>query len=219
MKTKLIILFLLLPVFVFCQSWEMYPGTGNIVSTITFNASYSGGLTLSNGNLTAVRSAAGFGMAIGTVAASGTDKKYFEVLCTSSGSFWGIGISRGNASVYLGGDNNSFDVLFHPSTNPQTQWNGGNYQSYSTGFVSAGTVIGCGIDIAANTITYYKAGVSMGARTIPNSGIGVNTLGAPPYYPAVGNLSTVMNVTANFGASPYTASPQAPLPPTGYTNF
>ncbi len=82
-------------------------------STVTWNPSDTqGGITLSNGNLTATRTAGSSGRTRATVGVS-SGKYYFEVradLVSASSGIWGVGVANLAQSngAFIGGDANSW---------------------------------------------------------------------------------------------------------------
>ena len=156
----------------------------------------SSDITLSNGNLTAT-TAAGWRMARATQSKT-SGKWYYEVttnvLAGANGCFCGVSNSSASLSAHLGVDANGWG--FYQFTG--RKYNNGD-TAYSTGWGSLITV-GVAFDMGAGTIEFFKNGVSAGVAF-------TNLTGA--LFPTTALFSGGNNMTANFGATPFTYSPPA----------
>jgi hypothetical protein len=165
------------------------------VTYATWNpADKAAGVTLSNGNLTAASS-------LGAVRATfgkSSGKWYWEVLTQAVGG--DIGIANGTSTIasYCGQQANQWGY-----DNDGKIYSGGTGGAYGATYTN-GARIGIALDLDGGTCTWYKNGVSQGAKTI--------SFGGAVIYPCVGSGTSGKQWTANFGASAFTYSV-----PSGYS--
>lgn len=158
--------------------------------TASWNPSDQSGLVLTNSNLTATGTGTGGGQGRGTK--SGTAGRYYEAHIDSSvrsGSVY-VGLANTSQSIFggfaqdpdgIGYFNNGF-VARPGGTN--------NWTPYVTGDI-------IGVRLLSGTAEFYRNGALQGTVGIPSGTI----------YPIVGCYDTNSIVTANFGATTFSALP------------
>jgi len=151
----------------------------------------SASATLSDGNLSVAWNSAG-GEQPATFAVS-SGKWYWEVSPNAAFSAPGILLTSRTPSA------SSFASDYHYYGNTGLFYTGVSGVTYGAGFGN-GDVIGVALDLDTNQITFYKNGVSQGAKTIA----------AGEYNPDLAGATTVTNVV-NFGQKPFKYTP-----PTGF---
>jgi hypothetical protein len=166
-------------------------------------------ITLSNGNLTATRSAGFSYGAIKTVGGASSGKKYFEVTITTqpAPSFNLIGIGNASFGAPLGNDANGAGL----DTSGSLHINGLQVGAViSTGWFP-NDVLGIAIDLTAKKFWVRYLSMSTGtwnnsATADPATGVGgfdISTLAAGPYFIAYSTIGGDV-ITANFGGSAFT---------------
>lgn len=141
-------------------------------------------VTLTKGNLTTTISASD-NIVRANIAYPTTGKWYWEVASWSGTNYPGAGIAKASASLttFNGGDANSWAYYAGG-----TKYNNNSSSAYGASFTTA-NVIGVAFDADAGTLTFYKDGVSQGTA--------FSGLTSGPYFPSIGQASSVGNV--NFG--------------------
>lgn len=148
------------------------------------------GVTLSNGNLTAV--IPDYNNTVRATMSRNSGKWYWEIRCDSLSNAE-IGIVNSTAGVGKTYDN--INAMYYYSYNGN-KWNGTS-SPYGTTYTT-GDVISVLLDLDNGTIEFWKNGVSQGVAFT-----NVKSLG--DVYPAVtsGSSSAGGTFTANFGANPF----------------
>ena len=158
----------------------------------------SASVTLSGGNLTA---------SVTTFASGGAR----ATLSKSAGKwYWENVINSGTLTTRIGGANSSWGVGTAVGSDTNSvgyMWSDGKVYNNSTAIVTlstaaVGDVMGVGLDMDNNQISFYKNGTLMGSPiTIP----------AGTYFPVVSLPSTgsATSLTTNFGATTLAFSPPA----------
>jgi len=160
-------------------------------------------ITLSNGNLTATGDGTNNFQAV-----KATDYKtlfgqyYCEFHIDTTGTVLNIGLVNlaASTSVYVGFDLNGYG---YQSDNGAFKHNNGTVGSGAT--YTTGDVISVLFDAVAQTVVYWKNGVTQGTAFTSVSG---------SWTPAISLFGTAGIVTAKFGASGFTYTP-----PAGYTGW
>lgn len=162
-------------------------------------------LTLNNGNLKLISSADVWNTVVASISIPTSGKWYWE--CTvDSGSYIMLGLTEETAPLagqYPGATYGygyfSLNGLKHVNSTSA---------AYGAAFTTIGDVVGVAVDVDANTLTFYKNGVSQGVAY----STAVNTKLSPAFavYGASGTVG-ISTVQVNFGQRPFTYTP-----PTGY---
>ncbi len=173
--------------------------TGNlaVTPTVTYTqwdpANKGANITLSGGDLTTTSSNIGL---VRALIGKSSGKWYWEVISGSTSTHMVIGVATSSATLnnYTGSDAQGWGYYGN---------GGGVFHSGSligTGFTSYnnGDVIGCALDMDAQTIQFYLNGVANGSL--------ITGLGAT-MYPSVGAGATGMINTTNFGATAFAYTP------------
>jgi len=191
-------------------SKNFVPAVGVAITYATWNASdHSGGVLLSNGDLTATINDNGLSSAsnVRATISKSSGKWYWEVLVSS------IGISTLRAST---GVANATENLYGVLGSTVNSWghepsfsgdicNALNsiavinnvYSCFGSNYASA-SILGYALDMGAGTLTMYINGVSQGVIFTGLTG---------SIFPAIGNRgngATTITMTANFGATAFT---------------
>lgn len=171
-------------------------GVGNYS---TLNPLQSGStITLSNANLNVSDSGAS-GACVASTFAVNSGKWYWEVTLGNAVSYVGMSTpqSAGIVVGYLGSASGQF--IYNPN-GASSSWIDGIVYNYSTGSTATtNDVIGVAIDFTANTVVFYKNGVSMGT-------FGSSFLAGRTWSPAFkSNLAST--ATFNFGQRPFSYTP------------
>jgi hypothetical protein len=185
----------------------MFIGSRMMMSTIsrsyaTWNsADKSPNISLSGSNLIATNSATSYDNVRGTLGKS-SGKWYWEITINSTGG----------AAIYLGIANSLASLVANLGSDAHCSVyrneNGYYYDnasgvSYGLSF-SAGSKIGIALDASLSTIEFYLNNASQGVKSITNTGGGA-------LFPIIGLYYLNDQITANFGATPFTYTP-----PTGF---
>lgn len=165
-------------------------GSGLPATSLVWNsADKDGGITLSNGDLTATAAAA-FLMVRGTIGKS-TGKWYFEVTCTASLTFGTVGIAEAGASLssFVGGQTSSFGIA--------TSLIYTNFTSTGSDVgISAGDVVGVAVDLDAGKVWFAGNNVWVNGGN-PAAGTSENYSGlSGTYYPADSPSTTSHTINA-----------------------
>lgn len=192
-------------------------GGGGVTTTFDPVAT-SGGVTLSNGNLTATgNGGANFSAAVATIYKS-TGKFYFEMTSSAGGVAIGLGIQNASAGVnvaYPGSDSNGIGWI-----------NDGRVLVNNSSIVSniatwaAGNTMGSAVDLS-NSKIWFRIGSLWNNDVLANQnpatntgGISLSTVIAGPYTPAISVVANGDAMTANFGNTAY-----AQTAPVGFGNW
>ncbi len=158
-----------------------------------------GDFTISNGNLDVGSSNAPTSETVVSTLSMSAGKWYCEVTINSQTDAGVVGIAPATARPNQGFYNQPGGIAYYPHDG--TKFIAGTISAYGTA-ANSGDVIGIAVDFAAQTITFYKNGVSMGAISTPFSGDYVFACGD-------GSGSTSLNYTFNFGQRPFAYSAPA----------
>jgi len=184
-------------------------------------ATLPGGVTLSNGNLTAATTNFGWHSARGTLAhVSG--QYYCEATLVSI--VYGVGLGLCNATEnlgsVLGGDDNAIMAFTNHSDSSSGVFYGGSIiGAIGTPLFNVGDVIGMAVDLTAQKVWFYNPaagqwnGDVIGSQN-PVGGVGGYTTaaiqsGSAPIFPAVALDVTGDSVTINMGATGFANAPPA----------
>lgn len=157
----------------------------------------AGSATYTNNNLTAA--CGGRGGAVGNTAILEGQQRYWEIHIDSWGGLYGplIGILPKGAVDY--NDVHAVTIWVAGAGAPQVYRDGAQGTvGYPYGVaITVGDTVGVLLDLDANTITFFKNGVSMG--------IAASDVVLSEYYAYVSSpgSSYPCTLTANFGASPF----------------
>ena len=167
-------------------------------------------LNLSNGNLTATKSASGYHSTLSTITTPTTGKWFYEVESNVSGNNLVIGIARddfnqdAHLSSYIDKDSNGY--IYRASDGNKS--NNDSASSYGDSYTS-GDVVGVALDLDAGTLTFYKNGVSQGVAFSSLSG---------SYYFGL-SIAGGYEATANFGQKPFKFPPPDGFQPLNTANI
>ena len=165
-------------------------------------------LSLSNGNLTATKSASGYHSALSTITTPTTGKWFYEVESNVSGNNLVIGIARedfksSNLGSYVDIDPNGY--IYRASDGNKS--NNNSASSYGDSY-SSGDVVGVALDLDEGTLTFYKNGISQGVAFSSLSG---------SYYFGL-SIAGGYEATANFGQKPFKFPPPDGFQPLNTAN-
>ena len=158
-----------------------------------------GDFTISNGNLDVASSNAPTSETAVSTLSMSAGKWYCEVTINSQTDAGVVGIAPATARPNQGFYNQVGGIAYYPHDG--TKFIAGTISAYGTA-ANSGDVIGVAVDFAAQTITFYKNGVSMGAISTPFSGDYVFACGD-------GSGSSSIYYTFNFGQRPFAYSAPA----------
>jgi hypothetical protein len=158
-----------------------------------------GDFSITNGNLDVGSSNAPTSETVVSTLSMSAGKWYCEVTINSQTDAGVVGIAPATARPNQGFYNQVGGIAYYPHDG--TKFIAGTVSAYGTA-ANSGDVIGIAVDFAAQTITFYKNGVSMGAISTPFSGEYVFACGD-------GSGSTGLNYTFNFGQRPFAYSAPA----------
>ena len=167
-------------------------------------------LNLSNGNLTATKSASGYHSTLSTITTPTTGKWFYEVESNVSGNNLVIGIARddfnqdAHLSSYIDKDSNGY--IYRASDGNKS--NNDSASSYGDSYTS-GDVVGVALDLDEGTLTFYKNGVSQGVAFSSLSG---------RYYFGL-SIAGGYEATANFGQKPFKFPPPDGFQPLNTANI
>ena len=167
-------------------------------------------LNLSNGNLTATKSASGYHSTLSTITTPTTGKWFYEVESNVSGNNLVIGIARddfnqdAHLSSYIDKDSNGY--IYRASDGYKS--NNDSASSYGDSYTS-GDVVGVALDLDEGTLTFYKNGVSQGVAFSSLSG---------RYYFGL-SIAGGYEATANFGQKPFKFPPPDGFQPLNTANI
>jgi hypothetical protein len=169
---------------------------GNYCTFNPLSKTFTGTITFSNGNLDVAESSGAYATIPGTIAIS-SGKFYWEITRTSTSAAsidCGVGLVLASASSLTTVYSNSNYTYRADGTKIIA---GGGYTAYGASWAT-GDVIGVAADLNANTLTFYKNGVSQGAAT-------TSLPAGVAFLPFCGDDSsaTSMSWTANFGQRPF----------------
>ena len=169
------------------------------IAYTTWNpADIGSGLSLSNGNLTVTSSGVGLTR---TAISKSSGKWYWEVSADSVTTNMVIGVADGSANVgdYTGSNPDGWGLYGNHGV-----LHDGALIDSGAGFAAyvQGDIIGCALDMDAQTIQFYKNGAIEGTLI---TDLGTNM------FPSVGAGDQGVQVTANFGATTFSYTP-----PTGF---
>lgn len=177
----------------------------------TWNPSDNGGLTLSNGNLTAV----GTGSTYYSVRATNgysTGKRYFEIRVDATGdSVYGqVGVLGASASLTGAVGDSAVGWAYYQETGEK--YHSGVAASYGSAWTT-GTVIGCAVDLDAGKIWWSKNGVWIAS--------GNPATGAKPAFTGLsGTLFPATSIYASNGdtvTARFSAADQTYAAPSGFS--
>ena len=161
------------------------------------SANTSPGATLSGGDLVFTSGGAVWYTARSTISKS-SGKWYWEYTCTSGPNYL-LGIGTASAPTSNGSIVGvSGGAVSWGYNGGGSKFHNGGATAYGAGF-NAGDVIGVALDKDADTITFYKNGVSQGIAF--NSGLTADMFAMASVNNAV--------LTANFGATAFSYTPPA----------
>jgi hypothetical protein len=152
------------------------------------------GFTISNGNLEISSTSTSVPVVLGSIAVN-SGKWYWEITLGRADAYAGAATTTSRSAVaYLGAVSGQF---IYNTASPSSSWVNGNSYNYSTASTCvAGDVIGVALNFDANTITFYKNGVSQGTFSS-------NVLGTDTWAPAFKSNTQGASETFNFGARPF----------------
>ena len=174
---------------------------GGFSSTVTWDPT-SVNHILSPDNLTINPTTTGLKTAIATASVT-TGKYYWESVLNSGASkeIWlGIVTSAASLTTYAGGDVNGYSWYAAASR----FYSHGSFESIGNSY-NVGDTVSVLLDLDTNFITFWKGGVEAFAPKPIVSGT---------YFPAVSLYYASVQITSNFGATPFTYTP-----PAGYTSI
>jgi len=171
--------------------------------------------TLSNGNLTAVKTGTSGDSGVRSTAQKDTGKHYFEVTCTTintNGDCVGIVTAAGTyANVVTSGTNCGVVYKFNGAI-----WGNNANSGRTLGTLANGDIIGVAVDLDNNKIWVRKApsgnwnGQVIGSQDPANNvgGVSISSYSATTLSPLMGfgAGTTGSTVTANFGASAFSGT-------------
>lgn len=202
-------------------SWD---GGGTPAST--WDTTHQGtNITLSNGDLTALVSATGWGTgtnAVLSTPAKSSGKRYFEITVNA------IGGSNGMGFIAMGLANQSYDMSYlagRDAGGNSLGWQDNGYvfsnnvaAPFAADTYTTGTVLCFAVDLDAKQIWMQKAvgGSWNGGTGNPTAGTGGYSFGFAGPWVAIftGPLNSATEVTANFGATSFTGTV-----PSGFENW
>jgi hypothetical protein len=154
------------------------------------------GVTLSNGNLTAVPASA---VSVRSTISVSTGKWYWEIKVDSGtvDNMWAVADASANISSYPGSDAHSWAYF----QSLGRKYNNGSVSAYSGNAPAVNDIIGVALDADGGSVTFYLNNVSQGAITL--TGL------SAPYFAMYGSGGGSVQGTANFGATALTYTPPA----------
>ncbi len=190
------------------------PGTGGggappVTPSTWSPADKSGGLTLSNGNLTWTGdNSYNNYRGIRSTESKASGKKYYEITCLSE--FFGA-CGFANSTEALGSQPGVSNDAIAYFDNGGAVYNGGNT---ALAAYIVGDVIGCAIDIPNGLVWYRKNGAwqNSGDPATGVNGISVPGIGSPVFAFAASWVTNNQQQVANFGATAF-----AYAVPTGFS--
>lgn len=179
----------------------------------TWNPSDNGGLTLSNGNLTAAPNPSS--SSYQTVRATNgysTGKRYFEIHLDSAGdSVYGqVGVLGASASLTDSVSNSAVGWAYYQETGEK--YHSGVAASYGSAWTT-GTVVGCAVDLNAGLIWWSFNGAWIASG---NPATGAN----PAFTGLSGTLFPATSIYANNGdtvTARFSSADQTYTAPSGFT--
>lgn len=161
----------------------------------------AGGITLSNGNLTAAASSSSTYSEVRATLGKSSGKWYWEITCVGDqtagiallGASLSDGLGAGIADYGWMAAHGTYNGIYH-----------GNVKivASSTTDIAAGTVIGVALDCDNNTLILYANNVQAVTTSIVSG----------TWFPSTGqiyNQSSFVTASANFGATPLVYTPPA----------
>lgn len=186
------------------------------MANTTWNPSdKSSGITLSNGNLTAVTSFTN--QSVRAIDRQNTGKFYFEVTCTTISINLGVGVMAGGGPITAGTIVGAIVIV---SGGALIYLNGVS-TGINIGTIASGSLLGIAIDFT-NQLAWFRVGAAGNwngnAGFAPDTGVGgvsFAVLGgaAFPFYPYAAINNSGSSITVNFGDTAFTGTV-----PSGFTS-
>jgi len=185
----------------------------------TWNPSDNGGLTLSNGDLTAAGAAGASWKMVRSVSGKSTGKYYFETnvdaIATEDEFLVGIAQAGTSLTAQIGADANSYSFFYAPaSTAISKRNNGSNTALTSTGTLATSDKLMVAFDAGGGNLWFGENGTWFDSGD-PGAGTNAQFTGlSGTFYAAICLFSTGETGTTNFGTTAFAHSI-----PSGFTGW